>query len=56
MKSAYDQLPNLSLDETMEYWLDCISYATMILLENPDPAEAFCPYESYMEDAAGSGE
>lgn len=34
--------------ETVECWINCISYATVILLESPDPAEAFAPYEEHM--------
>jgi len=31
--------------QTLEKWVDCLSYAVMMLLEDPDPNEAFVLYE-----------
>ena len=36
--------------QTLEKWVDCLSYATMILLEDPDPNEAFVLYEDLFDD------
>ena len=41
--------------ETMKKWIDCISYATMMLLEDPDPSEAFVMYEDYMDGSQNAG-
>ncbi len=41
--------------DTIETWIDCISYAVMMLIEDPDPNEAFVLYEDYMDDAENVG-
>ena len=41
--------------ETMKKWIDCISYATMMLLEDPDPSVAFVMYEDYMDGSQNAG-
>ncbi len=35
---------------TLEKWVDCISYAVMMLLEDPDPTEAFVLYEDLLSE------
>ena len=37
--------------QTLVKWVDCLSYAVMMLLENPDPNEAFVLYEDLFDES-----
>ena len=41
--------------KTIEHWIDCISYATMMFLDCQDPTAAFAQYEDYVADQKDAG-
>lgn len=40
--------------QTLREWMDCLSYAVMMLLESSDLAEAFAPYDDLCEETQQS--